>query len=220
MSIINPKNIDRALTFLLDNKEDLISKKRNFLLCETGNSKIKCNLIDVDVNGNITVFAPCLNMNFELEFMFKKGNKKKGFFWRCEGKEGSRELKINRLYYDKEIFLNLTGTWYQSEIDFINNTNLVPPFRLKSQCRDKLKNDKNKLKRKYEYLPTLAKKQKIIMQSKKHKPLVPIQKSQLDNLIRILELSFDKKIPLRTIKKCLSVGINPELTLIKDSIII
>lgn len=220
MSIIDPKNIDRALTFLLDNKEDLISKKRIFLLRETAKNKIKCNLIDVDVNGNITLFAPCFNMYFELEFMFKKGNKEKGFFWRCQGKEGSKELEINRLYYDKEIILILTGTWYQSENDFINNTNLIPPFRLKSQCRDKLKNDKNKLKRKYEYLPTLAKKQKIINQCNKYKPLVPDEKSQFDKLIRVSELSFDRKIPLSTIKFCLKRGMNPEISLIKDSIII
>jgi hypothetical protein len=195
----------------------LISNKRKFCLLEEGKEPIICNLTYITKSGNLKIFVPQLNEEFELEFMNRKKNGK-GFFWRCEGKENSKELEKNRKYFRNELKLNLKGHWYKSEIAFLNKNNIAPPFRFWSQCRDKLKNDdraaKLKRKRDIENYPEMRK------PSKKYKPLVPIQNSQLDNLIRISELSLDKDIPLNTIKFCLSKGMNPEISLLQKTIII
>lgn len=220
MTYIIPKNDeDVALKFLLHYKDHLISNKRKFCLLEKGKETLICNLRYIDENGDLRIFVPKLNQEFELEFM-NRYTKGKGFFWRCEGKENSIELERNRKYFQNELILNLRGHWYKSEIAFLNKNNIAPPFRFWSQCKDKLKNEKLKRKRKLEdkkniYLP---KKQKLIKQSKMYIPLIPIEKSEFDKLIRVLELSL--KIDMKTIKFCLRRGMNPEISLLQRTIII
>ena len=209
MSYIIPTNDeDVALKFLLHYKDHLISNKRRFCLLEEGKETIICNLTYIDENGDLRIFVPKLNQEFELEFM-NRYTKGKGFFWRCKGRENSLELERNRKYFQNELILNLRGHWYKSEIAFLNKNNIAPPFRFWSQCRDKLKNEKLKSKRKLEdkriYLPKKP--------SKKYKPLVPDKKSRFDELIRVSELQH-KKIPLSTINYWLSKGMNPEISLI------
>ena len=210
MSYIIPTNDeDVALKFLLHYKVHLISSKRKFILHEKGKKEIICYLtyINETGNGDLKIFVPKLNQEFELEFMNREKNGK-GFFWRCEGKENSKELEKNRKYFRNELELNLRGPWYKSEIAFLNTNNSEPPFRSWSQCFNKLKNDKIKRKRGLEdksiYLPKKP--------SKKYKPLVPDKKSQFDRLIRVLELSL--KIDMKTINFCLSKGMNPEISLL------
>ena len=147
MSYIIPTNDeDVALKFLLHYKVHLISSKRKFILHEKGKKEIICYLtyINETGNGDLKIFVPKLNQEFELEFMNREKNGK-GFFWRCEGKENSKELEKNRKYFRNELILNLRGHWYKSELAFLNKNNSEPPFRSWSQCFNKQKNDKTAL---------------------------------------------------------------------------